>query len=402
MKAPYLVLLMIPGLWLGSAPVAQAMRDCHGDPGTPMKNHVCEVLETEDVMVDSATDMIDAACAGNSAKSCETARRRVGNLKLEIQKAHEENDALGEMDYTEMIEASYKGRGKEREPGEKSCQAKDVDPDARDEYLADLEIERANSNCSDCLKYFSRQDEDKAEDNRCNSWKARVIDSNGDRAGIIHVSERQEDLCPTECKGKNNLVEDKKVRFQSTLNTSIEEMGLATAEMEMESLRIASLNAVPEVQAISPDDCDEFDTEAPIPNGVIIAAFTVVHVTEAAVEFCEPPAQQTAFGFNGASACLVLKIAWIPALEIYDILSNLNDEFQGEQITHIQECMELMNTKLDDMGAQIDEINRVVKEVRRLVITPQGQRQSGDMSWPNKPKKTSKTTTKTTTKGAVR
>jgi hypothetical protein len=379
------LLLTVGLLYCGAANASwAAQKDCSQHDTSPMKQSVCDVLETENQMLGNAAEMIEAECSGKSSKSCENAKRRITDLQTEIVRGHEENDALEEADYTEMIAASYKGKDKERDDGGKSCQAKFVDFEARDEFLLDMNVQESAS-CNDCLVYFSSNDSLKANDNICNNWKVKVIDENGEKSGIINVSERQEGLCPTECKGKEKLVEEKKVRFQNRLDNSISEMTIAATEMANETERLGTMSSVASsVQAMATSDCDAMETEAPISNGVIIAAFTVLHVTEAAVEFCEPPAQQTAFGFNAASACLVLKVAWLPALEIYDVLSNFNDEFQGEQITHTQKCVELLNTKIDTMGGQIDEINKTVLELRELILTPSGRRISGDTGWPNK------------------
>lgn len=375
-----------------------AYKDCEQDPSNPsLKSHACELIEAEGSMVDSASSMIAEACEGKSnRKSCENAQRRMGELQRDILKTHDENDALEETDYIEMIEAPYKGRGKDRDNAEKSCQSKNVDSEDLADFLADMEAEPSGTTCFDCLVFFTSKDEDKAYDDKCNSWKVKVLDENGDKAGIIHISEKQEQLCPTECKGKDKLVREKRARFHANIDTSIAELTFATEELDNESTRIASLrmaakSANLEPAAIEQNACDEAGTEQPISAGVIAVTFTVVNVSEWLAEICEPPADQTIAGFNASAVCLVPVTALQIAKEVYDVMNLFNDEFQGEQITHIQECSELMNTKIndlndkvDELGDQLDEINKTVQEIRELIITPQGQRASGDTVWPNK------------------
>ncbi len=380
-----IILVTVLIMWSVYTPMAWAKKDCNFDENAPgMKAHMCEVLEAENDMLNNAAQLVENACSGNAGKRCESSMRRLERLKIDALKAHEENDVLEEADYLEMIELSYKGKGKKRDNDEKSCQAKTVDQEELTDFLNNLEVQAANSSCKDCVKYFNSKDQDKAADNKCNNWKLRVIDENGDKAGIINISERQEELCPLECKGKDKLVKEKKARFHDTLQTSIDELVLASEEMENESNRITAIRIAANSVGIGPNDCDEAGTEQPISAFVLGVTFTTVNATEWIAEVCDPPADQTIAGFNASAICLLPVTALQIAKEVYDIMALLNDEFQGEQVTHIQECVELMSTKLDDLGDDIDEIKETVQDILRLILTPQGQRQSGDIDWPNK------------------
>ena len=387
-------------LSLGLTSNGWAARSCdYSGEDTDLKSKSCELVEAEDEMVVSAQDLIAEACADKkNSKSCDNASRRLGKLKDDIGDIHSENDALRETDYTEMVGASYKGRGRDRDDvGTKSCQSKNVDSVELDDFLAEMVIEDFESSCTDCQVFFNAKDQDKAYDDKCNSWKIKVIDEGGIKDSTLHISEKQEGLCPIECKGKDTLVDDKRNRFRNNVNTSIDELTLASAEMQNESAHIASSrlaaqSAELQPMAIEEDDCDEMGTDQPISAGVIVAAFTVVNATEWVAEICDPPADQTIAGFNASAVCLIPVTVLQIAKEVHDVLSLFNDEFQGEQISHIQECSELMNTKIDDLEKKIGDlddqikvINSTVNEIRVLVVTPQGQRETteGD-SWPNK------------------
>ena len=113
--------------------------DVHGS-GT-MKAKMCEVINAEEGLVNELGAYVDSACPqANNSDSCNSIRKRHGNLQNVHGRAHEENDSLEENDFQEMIEGAYKGKYK-KDNGDKTCKRIPVDEITRDEILfEDLEI----------------------------------------------------------------------------------------------------------------------------------------------------------------------------------------------------------------------------------------------------------------------
>ncbi len=381
MKTTNLLLAAAACLCLASPP-AWAVKDCSFNNNAPTKSKICGLIEAEADLVTNLGDVVDGVCDGMSNEGCERARDRVGKLHKANQRAHGENDALLEADYTELFEGAYKGKGKKQQDGSKTCSSKAVDSEALGEFLDDLGggegIQDPGTNLEESIEYFSARDQSNAGDSACNNWKVRVIDENGERDGIIRVSERQEGLCPTECKGKDQEVEHKRQRFDEEIGEALEEMQGASEELALQSQylrsRAQSLAADPG-KSCPPRPGAIINT--PIHTAIVMPTYIAMKAMEISTEVCKHPANQDVLGNNAASACTPLEVGYRIAKEAYDLMVFMNDDYQSAQIAFIETCV-------DKMGDDIAEIKEIVKEIRGLVITPQGRRVSGDIEWPNK------------------
>ena len=78
-----------------------------------MKAKMCQVINAEESLVGELGSYVDSACPqGKNSDACNSLRKRHGNLQKVHGRAHEENDALEESDFQEMIEGAYKGKNK--------------------------------------------------------------------------------------------------------------------------------------------------------------------------------------------------------------------------------------------------------------------------------------------------
>ena len=211
--------------------------DVHGSD--TMKAKMCEVINAEESLVDELGDYIDGACQGNNSDSCNSLRMRHGNLQNVHGRAHEENDSLEESDFQEMIEGAYKGKNK-KDNGDKTCKTKDVDPELRDEFLDELDIGGIiNGQDDGYYDYLGTNDETKAYDEKCNTWKTVWMEPDPANPGDfvkapgppVKISEKQAGLCITECKGKQTEVTAKGNRFKDELNEAIDQIGAASVQM---------------------------------------------------------------------------------------------------------------------------------------------------------------------------
>jgi hypothetical protein len=381
MRPTRLLIPLVSLLCLASSPV-WAIRDCTFNNSAPTKSKICELLETEEGLVTNLGDVVDSVCDGMSNEGCGRAKDRVAKLHKANQRAHGENDALLEDDFTELFEGAYKGKGKMKQDGSKTCTSKDVDEEALLEFLDDLGgsegIQDPGTNLEESVEYFSARDQDNAIDPKCNNWKVRVIDETGERDGVIRVSERQEGLCPTKCKGKDQEVENKRQRFDEEIGEALEEMQGASEELALQSqylrAQARSLTADPE-KSCPPRPGAIINV--PIHTAIVMPTYIAMKAMEISTEVCKHPANQDVLGNNAASACTPLEVGYRIAKEAYDLMVFMNDDYQSAQIAFIETCV-------DKMGDDIAEIKEIVKEIRGLVITPQGQRASGDIVWPNK------------------
>lgn len=371
-------------LLLGISSQGWAVKDCTFDNGAPTKSKVCELLEAETGLVGNLEDTINNVCSGMSNSGCDRAKERVGKLKNANKRSHGENDALLEGDYTEFLEGAYKGKGKKNLDNSKTCNSKDVDTEARDEFLLDFSggevIQNPGENLPDSLEFFKTKDKNNAFDESCNNWKVRVIDEDGERDGILQVSERQEDLCPTECKGKEQEVENKRKRFDEELDEALEEMQSANMELAIQNQYIASVMVTAAADGENGGSCPDRPgaiINEPISTAITMPVYIAMKAMEITTEVCKHPAGQDILGNNAASACTPLEVGYRIAKEAFDLMEFMNADFQSAQIAFIEACV-------DKMGDDISEIKGIVKEVRSLVITPQGHRASGDITWPNK------------------
>lgn len=370
-------------LWAGKAAMAINC-DVHGS--NSMKAKMCEVIEAEGSLVTELGSYVEGACPpGNNSDACSSLRGRHNNLQNVHGRAHQENDSLEESDFQEMIEGAYKGKNK-WDNGDKTCKTTAVDDELLTEFLEELAIDVEES---EGYYTFFGNDENKAEDDKCNNWKIVWMEPDPDNPGDfvkapgppVKISEKQEGLCITECKGKQTEVEAKGNRFKDELDEAIEQIGAASVQMAAYAPQFAAKAAFLAEQANGDEPlCPPRGgtlLEDPIHVSVVLTSYVAAKALEISNEICEHPANQDVLGNNGASACTPLEVAYRIAKEVYDMMEFLNADYQGAQIDFIESCVE-------KMGDTIAEIKEIVQRIEILVVTPQGKRETEVLNWPNK------------------
>jgi len=368
----------------GQAALAKNCAD-HGS-GT-MKAKMCEVINAEGSLVDELGTYVTGACPpGKNSDACNSLRGRHANLQNVHGRAHEENDSLEESDFQEMIEGAYKGKNK-KDNGEKTCKTTGVDPELLDEFLDELDV--GGGDAQGYYDFLGTNDEDKAEDDRCNNWKIVWMEPDPANPGEfvkapgppVKISEKQEGLCITECKGKLTEVTAKGNRFKDELDEAIEDIGAASAQMAAYAPQFTAKAALLAEQTNGDEPlCPPRGgtlLEDPIHVSVVLTSYIATKALEISNEICEHPANQDVLGNNGASACTPLEVAYRIAKEVYDMMEFLNADYQGAQIDFIESCVE-------KMGDTIAEIKEIVQRIEILVVTPQGKRETEVLNWPNK------------------
>jgi hypothetical protein len=370
---------------------AQAKVDCDNQKNSgPMKSKMCEVLNAEESLVDELGDYVSNACPqGNNSDSCKSLKMRHGNLQNAHGRAHEENNSLEENDFQEMIEGAYKGKNK-NDNGDKTCKTTAVDPDLVDEFLDDLDIGGIiNGTDNGYYDFGGTSDENKATDAKCNNWKIVWMEPDPNNPGNFvkapgppgKISEKQEGLCVTECKGKQTEVTAKGNRFKEELDEAMDQIDAASMQMAAYAPMFAAKAAfiAEQTNGTEPLCPPRAGTllDDPIHVSVVLTTYVASKALEISNEICEHPANQDVLGNNGAAACTPLEVAYRIAKEVYDMMEFLNADYQGAQIDFIEGCVA-------KMGDTIAEIKEIVQRIEVLVVTPQGKRATDVLDWPNK------------------
>ena len=361
---------------------------CDTTHGTgTMKAKVCEMLNAENELLNELEIYVDDACKNKNSESCDSLMSRKDKLKNVQNRAHDENNSLEENDFQEMIEGAYKGKNK-KDGNQKTCKTIAVDEITRDEILDDLEISIVDD--GGYYDFFKSNDEAKAIDDKCNSWKIVWLEHEDPAdnsspfvkaAPPVKINEKLEGLCLTECKGKNTEVLGKRARFDADLDDAIEHINAASVQLSKHSQKFAAVAAFySEQQSGAAPLCPPRSGTLlgdPIHTSVVLTAYVASKALEISNEICEHPANQDILGNNGAAACTPLEVGYRIAKEVYDMMEFLNADFQGAQIEFIEKCVE-------KMGDTIAEIKEIVQRIEILVVTPQGKRETEILDWPNK------------------
>ena len=198
-----------------------------------------------------------------------------------------------------------------------------------------------------------------------------------------------EEVCEFSPSGKERNAQ-RGLRLEDDLADALEQTKIANDEL---ASGMNSLAALPFQTLSADDDPCGFDNPHPnldpFPPASIMAHNQLLVAQETITAIGKSSCQQDAGGFNVSTACIVLDVLNGVQKGLAVFVNTINGNFTSAKVDATFDCAKALKADSDDQGAQLDELERKVDdvkdgvaevkalldEVRFLLSTPQGRRE---------------------------